>query len=198
MAGASCLNVSRILPNIESSRLVKPVILPPGRAKLSTNPKPTGSICPGSTMGTERESCTSTGTTRPPTVTTTSEFDATRLAALARTRSILSVVQRSSNCTLTPSVQPSSRQLVPQGAHASLEFSVTIGIRHEDADAPHPLALLRPRRKWPRRCAAHQRDEGAARHSITSSARPDSGSGTVSPSALAVLRLMMSVYLSAR
>src|SRR5438874_1106821 len=33
-------------------------------------------------------------------------------------------------------------------------------------------------------------------HSINSSARPDNGSGTVSPSALAVLRLMISVYLS--
>ena len=33
-------------------------------------------------------------------------------------------------------------------------------------------------------------------HSISSSARPDSVSGTVSPSALAVLRLMMSLYLS--
>ena len=35
-------------------------------------------------------------------------------------------------------------------------------------------------------------------HSITSSARPSSGSGTVRPSALAVLRLMMSLNLSAR
>src|SRR5215813_1486061 len=61
---------------------------------------------------------------------------------------------------------------------------------------PHTLALLRPRRERPRRRAAEQRDELAALqlrdHSMTSSARPDSGSGTVMPSALAVLRLMIS------
>src|SRR5262245_16205025 len=60
--------------------------------------------------------------------------------------------------------------------------------------------LLRARRERPRGSrAAEQRDEVAAGgHSITSSARPISGSGTVRPRALAVLRLMASVYLSAR
>src|SRR5262249_41193260 len=50
----------------------------------------------------------------------------------------------------------------------------------EDADAPHPLALLRARRKWPRRRrAAEQRDELAAfHHSITSSARATRVRGT--------------------
>src|SRR6516165_7611590 len=50
--------------------------------------------------------------------------------------------------------------------------------------------LLHPRRERPRdSCAAEQRDERAAlHHSINSSARPDRGSGTVMPSALAVLR----------
>src|SRR5262249_59725651 len=48
--------------------------------------------------------------------------------------------------------------------------------------------LLRPRRERPRgRCAAEERDEVATSHSITSSARPDSGSGRLMPSALAVL-----------
>src|SRR5262249_10321752 len=43
--------------------------------------------------------------------------------------------------------------------------------------------------------AAEQRDELAAPHSITSSARASSVGGTVRPSALAVLRLMTSSYL---
>src|SRR5262252_7517370 len=57
----------------------------------------------------------------------------------------------------------------------------------------HPR-LLRPRRERPRhRRAAEKRYELAALHySIISSARPDRGSGTVMPSALAVLRLMIS------
>jgi hypothetical protein len=49
--------------------------------------------------------------------------------------------------------------------------------------------LLRARRERPRRRrAAEQRDELAAAHSITSSARPSSVIGNVMPSAFAVLR----------
>src|SRR5205807_7599421 len=51
----------------------------------------------------------------------------------------------------------------------------------------HPR-LLSARRERPRRSAAEKRDQLAAVHSINSSARPESGSGTVRPSALAVLR----------
>src|SRR5262249_1255060 len=58
--------------------------------------------------------------------------------------------------------------------------------------------LLRARRKRPRRGrAAEQRDEHAPSHSITSSARPTSGSGTLRPSALAVFMLMTSSTLVA-
>src|SRR5262249_35436934 len=55
--------------------------------------------------------------------------------------------------------------------------------------------LLRPRRERPRRCAAEQRDEPAPFHSIASSARASSVSGTVTPSALAVFTLMTSSNL---
>ena len=64
--------------------------------------------------------------------------------------------------------------------------------------------IVRVNSRWPNRCehkrqestdqrprdrrAAEQRDELAPLHSITSSTRPSSGSGTVMPSALAVLR----------
>src|SRR5262249_51497535 len=59
------------------------------------------------------------------------------------------------------------------------------------------FVLLRGRRERPRsRCAAKQRDEVAAlHHSITSLARASTASGTVRPSALAVLRLITSSYL---
>src|SRR5262249_24759259 len=61
----------------------------------------------------------------------------------------------------------------------------------EHADAPHALALLRAPRKRPRRRrAAEQRDELAALHSITSSARASSVAGISMPSVLAVCRLM--------
>jgi hypothetical protein len=48
------------------------------------------------------------------------------------------------------------------------------------------------RREWPCRRAARQRDEVAPSHSITSSARASSLSGTVRPSALAVFVFMTS------
>src|SRR5262245_11410834 len=68
----------------------------------------------------------------------------------------------------------------------------TLGAEERDA-----VRLLRARRERPSNCrAAEQRDElAAAAHSITSSARPSSGSGTVRPSALAVFRLITSSYL---
>ena len=65
----------------------------------------------------------------------------------------------------------------------------------EHADASHALALLRACRERPsRRRAAEQRDELAALHSITSSARSSSEVGIVIPNDLAVLRLSASSY----
>ena len=59
--------------------------------------------------------------------------------------------------------------------------------------SPHALAMLRSRRKRPRRSrTAEELDELASPHSITSSARASSVGGTSMPSALAVLRLMAS------
>src|SRR5262249_36791451 len=80
----------------------------------------------------------------------------------------------------------------------ALSFCI-IRAPHPYDDLPHPLALLRTRRERPGRRAAEQRDEFAAfhvhAHSITSSARPSSVSGTVRPNALAVLRLTISSTL---
>src|SRR5262249_44298662 len=60
-----------------------------------------------------------------------------------------------------------------------------------------PRRLLRARRERPRdRRATEQRDEVAAVHSITSSARARSLSGIWRPSALAVLRLITVSYLA--
>src|SRR5262249_34051291 len=62
------------------------------------------------------------------------------------------------------------------------------GLQHPNWVTLH--RLLRARRERPRRrCAADERDESAPLHSITSSARASSLSGTSRPSALAVLRL---------
>jgi hypothetical protein len=63
-------------------------------------------------------------------------------------------------------------------------------IRHQHADPPHPVGLLRMRHERPRcRRAAESQDELAARfHSITSSARSSRVGGIVRPMAPAVFR----------
>src|SRR5437763_3823322 len=68
---------------------------------------------------------------------------------------------------------------------------------HQHADPPYPVALLRPRRKRPRRHrTAEKRDELAtAAHSITSSASASSLSGMARRSFLAVWRLITSSNL---
>ena len=79
---------------------------------------------------------------------------------------------------------------------ARLSFRILCGEGVEHADAPHPFALLRPRRERPRCSAAEERDEGATfhrcNHSITSSASASSVGGNSMPNTLAVLRLMKS------
>src|SRR5262249_50202866 len=67
--------------------------------------------------------------------------------------------------------------------------------RVQAAEAIDPPGFLCTRRERPRRRAADQRDELAAFHSITSSARASSLSGTSRLSALAVLRLSTSSNL---
>ena len=83
-----------------------------------------------------------------------------------------------------------------KGVQSALQFSVGFACIKQKRDLPHPLWLLRMRRQRPR-CsrAAESRDELAPPHSITSSARASSDGGIVSPSALAVLRLITSSYL---
>src|SRR5438874_6342381 len=76
-------------------------------------------------------------------------------------------------------------------------LSKRLGDKAEKSDAWQLRALLSARRERPRSRTAEQRDELAAGHSISSSARPDSGSGTVMPSALALFRFRKSSTLVA-
>src|SRR5215470_2059797 len=69
-----------------------------------------------------------------------------------------------------------------------------LGFAAEAGDHWH-RRLLRPRRERPRGCTAEKRDELAALHSITSLARASSVGGTSRPSALAILRLIVRLYL---
>src|SRR5262249_3290570 len=86
-----------------------------------------------------------------------------------------------------------SLQSLAERGQVSTTFRI-IRTPHQHRDLPHPLALLRARRKRPRRRRPDkQRDELAPLHlrghSITSSARSRVEVGTSTPMALAVFRL---------
>src|SRR4029077_414172 len=87
-----------------------------------------------------------------------------------------------------PARLPQALQKCPD---ASLKFRIVCCCRQEHADAPYSL-LRAPRQRPCRRRAADERDELAALHSITSSARASTLSEILTPSASAVLRLITS------
>src|SRR5262249_24215587 len=88
--------------------------------------------------------------------------------------------------------EPGFLQAITECRYPVTGFDSRTGVK--EADPRHRL-LLRIRSERPRRRAAEQRYELAPLHSITSSARPESGSGTVMPSARAVLRFRNSSTL---
>jgi hypothetical protein len=76
-----------------------------------------------------------------------------------------------------------------ESGHPASCFGFLFGKSHEHANASHLIGPLRPRHDRPGRRACKPRNELPPSHSITSQARTSNGSGIVSPSALAVLRL---------
>src|SRR5262249_46145568 len=82
-----------------------------------------------------------------------------------------------------------ARKRLTERRVATLLFRIIFVASHEHADAPHAVALLRPRRGRPSRRAAEERDElPSSNDSITSAARSRIDGGMARPSAVAVLR----------
>src|SRR5438132_5904428 len=106
--GAISLSSSSHFPLMLNSYVAKPVAFPPGRARLSTQPPPTGSMVVTNTIGTVRLTCCSAPTIEPAVATMTSGESATNSAAYLRKRSRSPAPQRYSMRTLPPIVQPRS------------------------------------------------------------------------------------------
>src|SRR5262249_40110247 len=193
--GAISLSTSSHFPLMPYSKIMKPVALPPGSARLATKPAPTGSATVTNTIGIVRVAYSNGAAVAVPVPPMrTSGARATHSAACLRMSSALA---QGVSIDQVAAVAPA--QLL-EGLHqrreAGLSFRIVRWQVHEHADAPHPLALLRPRREWPRGGrAAEQRDELATLHSITSSAVASRPAGMVRPSARAVLRLITSSNL---
>jgi hypothetical protein len=107
----------------------RPVILPPGRARLATRPSPTGSRPSANTMGMADVARLSAGTAVPA-VTMTSGLRRTSSLAISTSRSLRPSAQRYSSATVWPSIQPSSRsrctRAAVHGAHTDGDVVPTI------------------------------------------------------------------------
>ena len=107
---------------------MKPVALPPGRARLATKPAPTGSATVANTIGT----CGSPAATPLSADGAGGEDDVGRerdqfRRVVCECRSRLAAAQRYSIRTLRPIVQPSCCQPLQERRDASLRFRIVLG-----------------------------------------------------------------------
>src|SRR6516164_1143040 len=105
--GAISLSSCSHFPAMPNSQSVNPVTLAPGRARLSTNPCPTGSGTKTNTIGMVRVAACKGPTASLPSARITSDGSAANSAAYLRV-SLRVVDHRTSMRALRPSVQPSA------------------------------------------------------------------------------------------
>ena len=103
--GATASNNSRYFSLTSATKLVRPVTIPPGRAKLAANPAATRSPPLAWTIGVPGAALDAALTARPDTVTMTAGFLFARSSASAWTRSVRPSAQRSSRMKFAPSFQ---------------------------------------------------------------------------------------------
>src|SRR5258705_2412388 len=160
MPGAISRSKSSILLPIDASDVMKPVVFPPGRGSPATNPSPTGSVTTTNTIGIVRVSRWSAAVTGVPCARIKSGCMATSSFAKVRILPTSPPPQRTSVRRFVPSDQPRSASpcVNPKSwAFPSGSFSPK---RHEHADPPHPVRLLRECNERPcDRCAAKQAEE---------------------------------------
>ena len=89
--------------------VVSPVTFRPGRPRLVTSPRVTGSPAPTMTMGIVVVACLAARAAGAPPVTITSTLSRTSSAARLGNDSVLSSAQRHSRVTFCPSTSPSAR-----------------------------------------------------------------------------------------
>ena len=104
-------SISTSFPTSEKSTMVKPVILPPGRATLAMIPCATGSFTSTNTTGIVEVARFIACAEVVLLATITSGLAATNSAAMSRVRSKLPPDHRMSTLTFRPSSQPSCRKL---------------------------------------------------------------------------------------
>gem|GEM_PF-2323429 len=107
--GTISFKSSSRLPLISGARVDNPVMFPPGRAKLATNPLATGSPSCAKTMEIVVVASLAARVTDGPAVTMISTLRRTSSAASSRSRSAFPSAYRNSTTMFFPSTYPSSR-----------------------------------------------------------------------------------------
>ena len=154
--GAISESSSSHLPPIEASRVAKPVTFPLGRSSRGTMPVATGSITPAKTIGIVRVE--GSGLRGP----ACQDDVGLQADQLLRGRSYpIDVIAGITN--VHPHVAPNGpaqvRKRLSECGEARLPHGIVFVERHERADAPHAVALLRSCRERPCRRAAESGDE---------------------------------------
>src|ERR1041384_1860946 len=108
--GTICFKSSSCLPLISGASAANPVMLPPGLARLATNPLPTGSVSCAMTIGIVEVDSFTTRVTVGPAETIASTLRRTNSAAISRRRSGFPSAERHSIMMFLPSTYPSSRR----------------------------------------------------------------------------------------
>ena len=154
--GAISLSSSNHFALVAYSNRVKPVVLPPGRARLSTKPAPTGSTTVTNTIGGALVACSNDPVAALPVARMTSGASASNSAECRRASSVFLTPQRASIRTLRPSVQPNcsspwwnaAMRLCPSLSSAAIGMSTPIRRTRSDccprATIGHAAAPPRP------------------------------------------------------
>src|SRR5262245_66110690 len=139
---------------------MKPVILPPGYAKLETSPLLIGSVIITNTSGVAGAACRSAVVAGVPCAKIASGARRARSNACVRNHAKSPSAQRLSMRIFVPSRPTKIRERACEGRNQTFLVGIVFGGPHQFSDLPHAFRLLRARRERPRGChAAKQRYE---------------------------------------
>ncbi len=158
-----CLSSSSHFPLRPYSNALNPVVLPPGRARLATDPAPTGSMTFANTIGTLRVIRCNATTFALAEARMTSGPSPTNSSADRLRSASPPTSQRVSIRRLRPSVPAQFLQPVQECRETGLHFPIIRSTGHKHADAP--FGLLGVCDEGPSRChATDERDEFPSPH----------------------------------
>ena len=167
------------------------MVLPPRYAKLATKPCATGSITVVNTFGTVRVACCAARKATLELAKITSGGRIQQFRHGDASPLVIGRIPAIVDLKIAADNPAKLLEFLPESREPALSFLITFGELYHYSNPPHPLGLLRTSRKRPREGrAADKGDELAALHSITSSAVARSDGAMVTPSALAVFRLI--------